>query len=121
MGSKVSRTRKIESVARGFVAVSRDNGMPCYFSVAAGVVSPSFSELYESVFTGCAFCGGGQAKRQDGTLAAVAAATAAYSSTRGVVISTKLVSGPGRTKASAGAVQLARSTALAASSDVERV
>ena len=39
----------------------------------------------------------------------------------GVVISTKLVSGPERTKASAGAVQLARSTALAASSDVERL
>ena len=45
----------------------------------------------------------------------------AYSSAHGVVISTKLVSGPERTKASAGAVQLARSTALAASSDVERL
>lgn len=41
---------------------------------------------------------------------------------RCVVISAKLeVSGPERTKASAGAVQLARSSALAASSDVERL
>lgn len=46
MGSKVSRTRKIESVARGFVAVSRDDGTPCCFSDAAGVVSPGFSELF---------------------------------------------------------------------------
>lgn len=69
MGSKVSRTRKIESVARGFVAVSRDNGTPCCFSDAAGVVSPSFSELFRVGIhrRGCAFRGG-QAKRQDGTL-----------------------------------------------------
>lgn len=51
MGGKVSRTRKIESVARGFVAVSRDNGTPCCFSDAAGVVSLLVFPNYTSRYT----------------------------------------------------------------------
>ena len=97
--------------------------MSCYFTDTGESVFPVVFPNYASqpAFTGlCAFSRSTRARKRVRKREREREYVA-YSSAHGVVISTKLVSGPERTKASAGAVQLARSTALAASSDVERL